>query len=68
MIIKTTSDIGKIIRDTRKKQGLTQARLAAASGVGVRFIVDLEKGKATSVTGKTLRVLTMLGITITAKE
>ena len=67
MIIKNTSDLADLIRAERKKQGLTQAQLAAVCGVGVRFIVDLEKGKETAVIGKTLRVLLMLGIEIETK-
>jgi DNA-binding XRE family transcriptional regulator len=53
MFIKKTSEIGKIIKETRVKQNMTQVRLAATSGVGVRFIVDLEKGKKTASLGKT---------------
>ncbi|MDR1696484.1 MAG: helix-turn-helix transcriptional regulator [Endomicrobium sp.] len=67
MIIEKSSDIAALIKEERKKQGLTQSQLAAACGVGVRFIVDLEKGKETAVIGKTLRVLLMLGIEIETK-
>jgi y4mF family transcriptional regulator len=61
-IITTSEDIGNLVRRIRKAQGLTQSELAAGSAVGVRFIVDLEKGKSTCQIGKTLRVLSMLGI------
>jgi len=67
MIINNVSDIGKIIKETRKKQNLTQPQLAATSGVGARFIVDLEKGKETAAIGKTLKVIKMLGIDIEFK-
>ncbi|MDR3244790.1 MAG: helix-turn-helix transcriptional regulator [Elusimicrobiota bacterium] len=67
MIINNVSDIGKIIKEIRKKQNLTQPQLAATSGVGVRFIVDLEKGKETAAIGKTLKVIKMLGIDIEFK-
>jgi predicted transcriptional regulator len=40
-------------------------QLAATAGVGVRFIVDLGKGKETASLGKTLKVINMLGIEIT---
>ena len=33
------------VRDTRKRQNLTQEQLAATAGVGVRFIRELEHGK-----------------------
>jgi len=41
---------------------VTQADLALTSGTGLRFIIDLEKGKATCQTGKVLSVLQTLGI------
>lgn len=53
--------IGRIIRDERKELGLRQDELAAASGVGLRFLVELERGKPTVQMGKVLDVLTSLG-------
>lgn len=41
--------------------GLTQADLALAAGVGVRFIVDLEGGKPTMRLEQVLRVIDALG-------
>ena len=38
--------IGKKVRELRKAQGVTQAQLAGLSNTGVRFIGDLESGKA----------------------
>ena len=59
--IMTAIQIGKLIRDTRKAQGLTQPQLAAASGVGLRFLVELEAGKGSSQLAKALAVLDALG-------
>jgi HTH-type transcriptional regulator/antitoxin HipB len=56
-----SSEIGNIIRDTRVAQGLRQDQLAAAAGVGLRFLVELERGKATVQLGKALAVLDALG-------
>ena len=53
--------IGEIVREERKALGLRQAELAAASGVGVRFLVDLERGKPTVQLGKVMAVLAALG-------
>ncbi|MBR0198331.1 MAG: helix-turn-helix transcriptional regulator [Kiritimatiellae bacterium] len=58
----TVQDIAKIVQLERKRQGMTQPDLAAACGTGVRFIVDLERGKETCQIGKVLLVLRMLGI------
>jgi y4mF family transcriptional regulator len=60
----TPADIGALVRTARKAQGLRQDQLAGASGVGLRFIVDLEAGKPTVQMGKTLLVLQTLGCSI----
>ena len=57
----TSEQIGQIIRETRRAQGLRQDQLAGAAGVGVRFIVELEAGKPTVQLGKVLGVLAVLG-------
>jgi HTH-type transcriptional regulator / antitoxin HipB len=61
----TTGDIGKVIRESRRKLGVTQKTLALTSGTGLRFVIDLEKGKETCEIGKALTVLQTLGIRIT---
>jgi y4mF family transcriptional regulator len=62
--INTTVDFGKVIRAKRKKDGLTQAELAAICGFGNRFLVDLESGKPTVQMGKALEVLQSLGLEV----
>lgn len=62
MIIKNISELGKLIKKTRKSQGLTQADLAISANVGVRFIVNLENGKETAQIGKVFQVCQMLGL------
>lgn len=64
----TTKEFGAIIRKVRKSQGLKQPELAMACGTGVRFIVELERGKEGCHLGKALNVLQMLGIDITLTE
>lgn len=56
--------IGKLIQNTRKKLDITQKDLALTSGTGLRFIVELEKGKPTCQLQKVLIVLQTLGINI----
>ena len=58
----TPKDLGKIVRETRKKLGVTQKDLALTSGTGLRFVIDLEKGKETCQIGKALTILHTLGI------
>lgn len=60
-----SKSLGLIVLRERKAQKLRQAQLAAAAGVGVRFIVDLEAGKATLQLEKVLHVLATLGCDVT---
>jgi y4mF family transcriptional regulator len=64
--ITDTVSLGTAVRAKRKASGLTQPELAMASGTGVPFIVDLERGKPTIQFGKTLDVLAALGIELRA--
>ena len=68
MQIKTVEDIGKLIKETRKKQNLTQVQLAKLTNVGTRFLSDLENGKPTCEVGKILKVLSNLGIKLEVKD
>lgn len=61
----TAQAIGTLIRDSRKRLGVTQKDLALTSGTGLRFVIDLEKGKETCEIGKALTVLQTLGIKLT---
>lgn len=58
----TAQQIGELVKDTRKMIGVTQKGLALTSGTGLRFIIDLEKGKPTCQIGKVLTVLYTLGV------
>lgn len=64
MVESRVKKLGDIIQQTRKQQGLTQQQLAAMANVGVRFVRELEHGKASCHIGKTLSVVAMLGIEI----
>lgn len=64
MKTKTTEQLGAVIRTRRKQLKITQKELAMTCGTGLRFIVDLEKGKPTCQIGKTLQVLQSLGLAI----
>ncbi len=57
-------EIGKSVKKRRQAVGITQQNLALVSGTGVRFIVDLEKGKPTCHWGKVLAVLDALGLQV----
>lgn len=58
----TAEQLGAAIRARRRQLGVTQRDLAMTCGTGLRFIIDLEKGKATCQVGKMLQVLQTLGL------
>lgn len=58
----TPSEIGAAVRRARKAMGLRQDEFAAAAGVGLRFVVELERGKPTVQLGRTLAVLAAAGL------
>ncbi|GMQ75672.1 MAG: hypothetical protein BMS9Abin01_0927 [Gammaproteobacteria bacterium] len=62
MPLQSVKQIGTSVRETRKRLRMTQNELALVSGVGLRFIHDLERGKPTIRLEPTLRVLAALGI------
>jgi len=58
---RSSQELGRFVRQVRKAKGLTQAEMAGLAGVGVRYLSELERGKATSHLGKALQVLHRLG-------
>ncbi len=67
LLINNVRQLGEIMRKVRKDQGLTQEQLAAACGVGTRFVRELERGKESCHFGKSLKVVRMLGMEISIK-
>lgn len=65
MDVIISKDIGRVICAVRKALGVTQDQLALTSGTNRRFVIELERGKATSQIGKVMQVLRTLGIGIT---
>ena len=63
-----SSDLGLVVREARKAQSLTQEDLAGLTGLGRRFIGDLESGKETAQVGKTIQVLSALGVALIASR
>lgn len=53
--------IGEKVKEMRKQAGLTQEELAYRAGVGLRFLRELEQGKATVRIDKVSQVLEFLG-------
>ncbi|NMA19589.1 MAG: helix-turn-helix transcriptional regulator [Lentisphaerae bacterium] len=62
--LTNASQLAEIVRQERKRQKVSQTRLAQLADVGVRFVRDLEGGKETVQLNKVLNVLETLGIAI----
>ena len=58
----SSAEIGKLIQNERKRQGITQLQLAGMAGTGIRLISDIENGKGTIQVQKLLQVLHTLGL------
>jgi len=63
-MFRSARDFGAAVREKRKGLGWTQTELAARSGTGERFIVELESGKPTCQLEKALVVARTVGIEI----
>lgn len=55
------SIIGDYIKEERKKADLTQEEFALRSGLGLRFVRELEQGKETVRLDKVNQALAMFG-------
>jgi transcriptional regulator with XRE-family HTH domain len=62
---ETALALGSLIRRRRKALKMRQDELALATGVGRRFLIDLEAGKPTCQLGRSLLVADALGLGVT---
>ncbi len=56
------NNISEFVKKERKKAGLTQEEFALRSGLGLRFVRELEQGKETVRLDKVNRALGMFGM------
>ena len=66
MLVRTSKDIGALIRAERRKAHLSQAQLAQRVGATQRWLSQAENGKSTVEIGMVLRALTILGVQLDA--
>ena len=59
---EAASAFGSLIRSRRKALRMRQDQLALATGVGRRFLIDLEAGKSSCQLGRSLLVAEALGV------
>lgn len=61
-------DLGSLIKEHRRKAGLTQLELANLAGIGKTTVFDIEKNKETVRWNNLLAVLRVLNIKIEFKS
>lgn len=64
MNITTELELGVIIRERRRKQGLTIAELSMMVPCSPRLLGELERGKRGVSVAIILRLLSLLGLTV----
>lgn len=67
--IRSAKDFGRAIAAIRVERGLTQAELAAQTGVSRHYLAQLERGVTALMLERLLRLLRRLGaeVTVTAR-
>lgn len=60
-ILSSMNELSTLIRKYRKQANLTQEEFALLSGLGVRFVRELEQGKPTVRLDKVNQALALLG-------
>lgn len=68
MVVRTTEEIGSLIRLVRNEQGINQMVVAGMFGSGNRFISDAENGKKTIQAQKLLDLLGMVGLEVVIRR
>ena len=66
--VYTAASLGAAIKHYRREARLTQAELAARSGLNRTYLSDLERGKETEQLRRLLRVLRGLGVRMTLQK
>ena len=61
-VVGVAHAFGSLVRSRRKAMRMRQDQLALATGVGRRFVIDLEAGKPSCQLGRSLLVAKALGL------
>ena len=61
LALGSTEELGAALRRSRRALGLTQAELALAAGVGLRFVGEVEAGKPSAQLGRVMQLIEVLG-------
>jgi len=64
--LRTSADIGTVIKARREAMGLNQAELARLAGVGRQWLIQMEKGKPTAQIDPIFRTFEALNLKLMA--
>lgn len=62
--VTSVEELGICIRLKRKSLGMTLQTVSGLTGIGYRYLSELERGKESAEIGKALRVMRYLGLQI----
>lgn len=68
MRIRTPRELGAVLRDERRRLGLSQVDLSEKADVSRKWIVEMENGKARAELALVLRALRALGLALTVER
>ena len=66
--VRSSVELGALIREQRKRLALKQVDLAGLGNTGNRFIVELESGKPTVQLQKALDMMELLGLEVVVRS
>ncbi len=64
MHVRSVDDVRQLLRDERKRRGLTQSQLADLTATSQKWVSDFERGRVDPPISIVLKVLVLLGVTI----
>jgi HTH-type transcriptional regulator/antitoxin HipB len=67
MLVRTPTDVGAVIRDTRKRLKLDQATFAKRIGVSRQWVIEIERGHPRAELALVLRAMDALNIHLDAR-
>jgi len=62
--VRKVDDVRHFLREERKRRGLTQAQLADLTATSQKWVSDFERGRVDPPMSIVLKVLVLLGVTI----
>lgn len=68
MFVRSARTLGILLRDQRRRRGLTQEQLARRAAVSRQWLSGLERGRERAELGRVLRTLASAGVILKFEE